>query len=340
MNKRKLLLETAFLILVMGLTIAALLKNGGPSVFIHSLSAVSPGYVLCAIGLLMAYILLESVIIKIIMHALDEQVSLCRCAKYSFAGFFFYCISPAGSAEQPVQLYYMHKDGIDASKSVFALAVITLTFKFALLMLGGFTCLIMPDTVTDGAQIFLLFTAGCLLTALAIIGCSLMLFIPDTMEGAALAAAGLLSRMHLIGDPDKLQCRIVRFTDKYRQTHKLCKSRCALILTVLAVTLVQRLALMAVTAVSCIALGAPASEWPELTLVQSIIGASTEMLPLPGGLGANEYVYINVLRPMLGDITLPSLILSRGVSFYCQLIICGAVTGIIALFMKIKGNEK
>ena len=97
---------------------------------------------------------------------------------------------------------------------------------------------------------------------------------------------------------------------------------------------------MAVTAVSCITLGAPVSDWPELTLVQSIIGASTEMLPLPGGLGANEYIYVHIMKPLLGSITLPSLILSRGVSFYCQLIICGAVTGIIALFMKIKGNEK
>lgn len=57
-----------------------------------------------------------------------------------------------------------------------------------------------------------------------------------------------------------------------------------------------------------------------------MVQLGSEMLPLPGGMGVNELMYLKVFSPVFGDQTLSTLILSRGVGYYCQLIICGLVT--------------
>ena len=50
--------------------------------------------------------------------------TLPRCIQYSFIGFFYSGITPSATGGQPVQLYYMNKDGNRGSDSTVVLMTV------------------------------------------------------------------------------------------------------------------------------------------------------------------------------------------------------------------------
>ena len=263
MNRKKVTLQAGFLVLVMGMTLYSLLREGGLKVFAQTLKTAEYKFIALALILLLGYIVLEAVIIKIIMHSLSERISIGKCMKYSFAGFFFYCSSPAGSLEQPMQLALMHRDGVNTEKAMISLLLITITFKLSIVLLGAAVYCsgdLGPKLLTEPVKGFCI--AGEILSA-----------------GA-----------------------------------------------VLLITIIQRLCYFAITVPACLSIGAGGLSAQDITAAQGMVQLGSEMLPLPGGMGVNELMYLKVFSPVFGDQTLSTLILSRGVGYYCQLIICGLVT--------------
>ncbi len=336
MNKKKIVLQAAFLILVMTFTLSSLFRKGEFADFLQNIRYAGVCWIFVALLFLLAYILLESVIIKIIMCTLGEHVPLRHCCKYSFAGFFFYCISPAGSAEQPMQLYFMCRDGCKVSGSVFSLAVITLTFKLTLLLLGGYVWLMREQVTGIVSGIQPLCILGFVLTALATAAFAAIICLPNLVGRAASFSIKLLYKIRIIGNPDKWQTKADDFTAKYSQMLAICKRHPFMLMVVMMITIIQRLCFMAVTPASCHALGVTGLGSWDITMVQGMIGLATEMLPLPGGMGVNEYIYLKVLSPVFGDSTLTTLVVSRGIGFYCQLVLCGLVTAAVCIFSRVK----
>ena len=62
-------------------------------------------------------------------------------------------------------------------------------------------------------------------------------------------------------------------------------------------------------------------------LLQSAISISADMLPLPGGMGISEHLFLTIFDPIFyGDLLLPAMVLSRGIAYYVQLVFSAAVT--------------
>jgi uncharacterized membrane protein YbhN (UPF0104 family) len=63
-----------------------------------------------------------------------------------------------------------------------------------------------------------------------------------------------------------------------------------------------------------------------ITVLQSVISVSVDMLPLPGGMGISETLYMAIFLPIFGELMLPSMLLSRGISYYGQMLISALMT--------------
>ena len=57
-----------------------------------------------------------------------------------------------------------------------------------------------------------------------------------------------------------------------------------------------------------------------------MISVSVDMLPLPGGMGISETLYMVMFAPVFGEAMLTSMVLSRGISYYGQLFISAVMT--------------
>ena len=60
--------------------------------------------------------------------------------------------------------------------------------------------------------------------------------------------------------------------------------------------------------------------------LQSVISISVDMLPLPGGMGISEGLFLNIFKKIfVGGLLYPAMLLSRGISYYA-LVLISAVT--------------
>ena len=68
-----------------------------------------------------------------------------------------------------------------------------------------------------------------------------------------------------------------------------------------------------------------------LTILQSVISVSVDMLPLPGGMGISETLFLNIFSPVFGGLLLPGMVLSRGLGYYGELLISAVFTVVAQL---------
>ena len=64
------------------------------------------------------------------------------------------------------------------------------------------------------------------------------------------------------------------------------------------------------------------------------------MLPLPGGMGISETLFLTIFSPVFGGLLLPGMVLSRGLGYYGELLISAVFTAVAQLTIGKKGILK
>ena len=77
-----------------------------------------------------------------------------------------------------------------------------------------------------------------------------------------------------------------------------------------------------------------------MVFLQAVISVSVDMLPLPGGMGISETLFLTIFQPVFGNLLLPGMILSRGLGYYGELFISAFFTVITQLTIGQKGENK
>ena len=112
MDKKKYLLNGAFLIALMVGTFYFVLKDQEIDQLFVYISKAKLGWLLLGLVFLLIYVSFESVVIHYLMKSLSYAINFIHCLKYSFIGFFVSAITPSATGGQPAQMYYMKADGI------------------------------------------------------------------------------------------------------------------------------------------------------------------------------------------------------------------------------------
>ena len=142
MSVKKRILEVTIFLLVMFLTFYTLFSGKNLGEIANAVSKMSVGYLVPAAALAIFFVCAEGYMIWYLLQAMKanrrkEGSSLIRCIQYSFIGFFYSGITPSATGGQPVQLYYMSKDGNRGSDSTVVLMTVAVVYKFVLVILGA-----------------------------------------------------------------------------------------------------------------------------------------------------------------------------------------------------------
>lgn len=140
MSVKKRILEVTIFLLVMFLTFYTLFSGKNLGEIANAVSKMSVGYLVPAAALAIFFVCAEGYMIWYLLQAMKanrrkEGSSLIRCIQYSFIGFFYSGITPSATGGQPVQLYYMSKDGNRGSDSTVVLMTVAVVYKFVLVIL-------------------------------------------------------------------------------------------------------------------------------------------------------------------------------------------------------------
>ena len=105
-----------------------------------------------------------------------------------------------------------------------------------------------------------------------------------------------------------------------------------MLIVVFLITMVQRFVLFAATWFVYLAFGLKGTSAFTVILLQGSIAVAVDMLPLPGGMGISEKIFLDIFLPVFGSmLLLPGMVLSRGLGYYTELIL-SAIFTIVANF--------
>lgn len=334
-------LNLLFLLAVFLLTVWSVFHGQDLNRLIDCLSSADPACIAPSVVCVILFILGESIIIHYLMGTLGTRVQFSHCCLYSFIGFFYSCITPSASGGQPMQVIAMRKDRIPVAVSTVVLAIVTITYKLVLVLLGAAVLLFRPPAVMvclEPAEPIIYL--GMFLNVVCIVLLLLLVFRPGIVRSLASRVLALINRIRPFRHPEKQAARLERIVGQYEGTASFYRTHKRVILYVLALTFLQRILLFSVTWFTYRAFHLSGQTFPVVTTLQGMISVAVDMLPLPGGMGISENLFLNIFLPVFGEaLVLPGMVISRGISYYTQLFISAVMTAAAAFLIKEKKLE-
>ena len=332
-NKKKTIFNVVFLLVVFVGTIYGVFYGEDLGEIAQIIKTVNPLWLIPGVVCVVVFIWGESIIIYYMMHTLGIRLKKRTCFLFSSVGFFFSCITPSASGGQPAQIYYMKKEKIPIPVSTLVLMIVTITYKLVLVVIGV--------ALTIFGQGFIhaylwnvrhVFYLGTALNVFCVTAMLILVFHPVLARDIMVKGLALIEKMHLMKPRRSRLEKLESSMDQYRATAVYLKEHIKVLIEVFGITVFQRFALFAATWFVYRAFGLSGTSAVVIVILQGTIAVAVDMLPLPGGMGISEQLFLRIFLPIFGSqLLLPGMILSRGLGYYTELFI-SAIFTIVANF--------
>ena len=331
-SRKKIIFNGVFLAVVFALTIYGVFHGEDLSSMMDAIHRADKRWLIPGIALVAFFIWGESIIIWYMMRSSGIQLKKRTCFLFSSVGFFFSCITPSASGGQPMQIYYMKKEKISIPVSTVILMIVTITYKLVLVVIGIGIAIFGRGFFHKYLEgILPVFYLGLALNIFCVTFMTILVFHPLLAKAIMVKGMKLLERLHLVKKKDGRLKKLEDSMDTYRNTAAYLKNNPFVIVKVIGITFIQRMALFAVTWFVYQAFGLHGTGFWEILFLQAVISVSVDMLPLPGGMGISETLFLNIFSPVFGGLLLPGMVLSRGLGYYGELLISAAFTVVAQL---------
>ena len=331
-SRKKIIFNGVFLAVVFALTIYGVFHGEDLSSMMDAIHRADKRWLIPGIALVAFFIWGESIIIWYMMRSSGIQLKKRTCFLFSSVGFFFSCITPSASGGQPMQIYYMKKEKISIPVSTVILMIVTITYKLVLVVIGIGIAIFGRGFLHKYLEgILPVFYLGLALNIFCVTFMTILVFHPLLAKAIMVKGMKLLERLHMVKKKDGRLKKLEDSMDTYRNTAAYLKNNPFVIVKVIGITFIQRMALFAVTWFVYQAFGLHGTGFWEILFLQAVISVSVDMLPLPGGMGISETLFLNIFSPVFGGLLLPGMVLSRGLGYYGELLISAAFTVVAQL---------
>lgn len=340
-TKKKALFNVSFLLVVFGLTVYGVFHGEDLGAMAEAIRSSQIKWLIPGVCLVVFFIWGESIIIWYMMRSFGIRLKKRICFLFSSVGFFFSCITPSASGGQPMQIYYMKKEKIPIPVSTVILMVVTITYKLVLVVIGlgilifgrGFL-----HRYLEG--ILPVYYLGLTLNVFCVAFMTILVFHPVMAEDMLLKGMDLLERMRLIKKKEARRQKLKDSMEVYRETAAYLKEHKKVLFHVIVLTFLQRIALFSVTWFVYLAFRMHGTSFLNVILLQAVISVAVDMLPLPGGMGISETLFLNIFATVFPGVLLPAMVLSRGLGYYSQLLISALFTVVTQIYYSINTNEE
>ncbi|MDD3253268.1 MAG: lysylphosphatidylglycerol synthase transmembrane domain-containing protein [Lachnospiraceae bacterium] len=296
-----------------------------------SVKSMSGASLMAAVLLALVFTAVEGFIIWYLLREMGGHTGLLRCIGYAFVGFFFSGITPSATGGQPMQLYYMKKDGNRLADSSVALLTVAVVYKLVLVMMGLMAVLFWNMQLKQQLKgYYYLFLLGMALNTGLVMILLMFMLTPGLTRGALMKMEVVLTRIHILKKSETRRERIDRSLMRYQSMVHFLFLHKGLLVRVLLITTFQRCCVFLLPGIVYRGLGLSSVSVLAIACLQMSIYIAVDMLPLPGAQGITEAMYRVVFAGVFtGNTLLASLCVSRGVSFYLLMAV-GLVVSYVA----------
>jgi len=291
-------------------------------------------FLLGAMCMMLFYTGCEAAGIFILLKNLGQKTKYSRCIGYSYVDFYFSAITPSSTGGQPMQMYYMKRDGITVANSTLVVLIYIILYQSTFLLY----CLAMfflKHTLLQSVhleKLTLLLIYGVSASGLMIVSVMVALFSKKTATAIARFLIHILAKIRLVKDEQKSTENLEHQIDGFIESARFLKNNKRMLLQLYAIVALQLTAYFSIPFFVYLSFGFHGYHWSDFVAMQSMVQLSAASLPLPGSVGASENAFFKLYQYVYTpDLIMPGLLLSRGVSFYFYLIVSGLASGYVQL---------
>ncbi len=328
---KKMLLNVLFLLILVAVTLIILILSNRELNFENIasfLKSCNPWWLLAAFGAMALSVVFEAVSLFFILRGLGEKPKISGSLVYATADLYYSAITPSASGGQPASAFYMVRDKIAAGKASFALVFNLVAYTLAIILIGAVVFIIRPAYfgLIENWFVKLLIILGFVLQSLL-----LLFFIGCMFWGKGVQKCGnglitLLNKMKLVKKPDKWREKLRVEVEKYSECLHALKEHPGMSFANFFCNLGQRVSHVSIAAFVCLAAD-PSLNFLDLFALEALVLVGYNSIPLPGGVGAFEYLYLEIYSIYFGGaFILSAMMVSRVLSFYLRMILSGVYT--------------
>lgn len=271
-------------------------------------------FVILGLFFMFMYLFVEALNLRRLLNSLGEKVSLRRAFKYVCICFFFSSVTPSATGGQPLEVYYMAKDGISTAHGTISVLLMTAGIEFAVVVLGIIGGIFAQDQING--PILVLYTYGVAVNSITFLFLITCIFWTGGVKTLLKTIFTFLQNRG-IKKARNWEEKVMSGLDKYNDSSKYIKTHMKEFVITMLRGVVQMSFLYIVPFAVLLALGVGGHNIFEVFVLQATLFVSTSGIPLPGAIGASESAFLGLYDAIFpAEILSSAMLLNRGISFY------------------------
>ena len=237
-----------------------------------------------------------------------------------------------------MQVYYMHKDGLDIGHSSLALLINLTSFQITTILMALISLIFYHSYLSIGLRIFFVIGVGLNIIALALLLISI--FSKRLSNGLVNFAIKIMTKLKLRKLDKKVE-DLRSSLEKYQVSAKYIRNNVPYVLKTLGITILQMIVYYSIPYYTYRALGLSGDSYIKILCLQAMLYATVSGIPSPGAVGVTEGAFVTLFSSIIPNKLLNgAVLLNRGISFYLMAVISSIVVLISTFLVKKRENKE
>ena len=334
---KKKLLWACLSLLIAGLTIWAVASQSrsfSPADLWVLIRSANKGWLAAALLAMFGFIFFEGMAIIRVADRLGYRRSWLNGTLYGASDVYFSAITPSATGGQPVCAWFMMRDGIPGATATVTLLITLVMYTLALLLSGIVTMLVsLPVLMAFSRLSKVMIGLGSVILLFLGLFFLMLLRKPRILHRVCGSFLRFLEKIHLMRSARKLKAKLDTVMEEYTLCSKMLLGKTNVLVESFFWNLCQRLSYFMVTFLLFMAVGKGTGMAAKATAVQCLSCVGSNCIPIPGAMGAADYMLLDGFSQMLNEESAVAMeMLCRGVTFYGSVSV-GLIIVIIGYFI-------
>lgn len=330
LNKKNKLLWSLVSVLIAGVSVWAVTaqnKNFSLKEFFSFAVNSNWGWLVAAVCGMLGFILFEAAAILTVCKSFGYRRKKTDGFFYSASDIYFSAITPSATGGQPACAYFMMRDGIPGMLVTVALIANLAMYTLSIIVIGAVCFIVKSNLLSNFSTVsVVLIIIGFVAQLSLLVFFMLLLRRKKLLSKLCHGAVKFLRKLHLIKQKraDKWLTKLSNVMEEYENYTALLKGKKMMLFKLFIYNLLQRVSQIAVTMFVFLAAGGALGTAPDIWFLQSFVVLGTNCLPIPGAMGITDFLMLDCFKSIMNaDMATNLELLSRSISFYSCIIICG-----------------
>lgn len=306
------------------------------------ISEASPLWLAAAFVAMLLFIFFEGAALCVLCRVFGHKTRLRDGYIYSAADIYFSSITPSATGGQPASAYFMIKDGVSGMTATAALLANLCMYSLSILVIGALCFIFRPEqflAYSTPSKIFIII--GAALQILLTVFILLLLINENLLRRICRGVISLLCKIRIFKNKEKKLARLDEQIEVYRESAGIISQHKSALWRVFLLNFMQRISQISISALVFVGVThAKLSEAIDLMFLQGYTTIGSNCAPIPGAVGISDYLMLDGFSSLMDEGMAVNLeLLSRSLSFYFCVLICGASILIRYLTVKKRGAK-